>query len=298
MNRRSASDPLHPSAWNRGDPRTRNFLQDRLKASPRGEESRLSAAVSSAISTLGREKSPALVRIRCRDNAGEISGTGFLIDPAGTVCTLAEFVRDRSGIEVEIGGKAFPAAMIFADERTGIAFLRSSVAASCFIPPSPLQTSPSIRRLRHSPPPPTTASHPRRCSASRASGSTTTGRDSFPFPSSRPNSLRRRVSREHRSSICREIRRHRRPTRSPRRSVRDPSGIRRGETARRSPSLRKIQSRMDRRRGRGSRGARGDFPDPDRRRRTGQPRREGGDPSRRCTSCHRQPPDRDAAGGS
>ncbi len=108
-----------------------------LQSSPSRDDSKLSSEVSSVLSRIGREKSQTLVRIRCRDEAGEINGTGFLIDPAGTVCTLSDFIRGGNGIEIERGGKALPASLIFADERTGIAFLRTSVAAPSFISPFP-----------------------------------------------------------------------------------------------------------------------------------------------------------------
>jgi serine protease Do len=109
-------------------------------AAPNSDETRLCAEISDSLGRLGREKSQALVRIRCRDEAGEIIGTGFLIDPAGTVCTLSEFVRSGCALTVEQGGRSFPASLLSADGRTGIAFLRTPVAAPAFISPFPAAT--------------------------------------------------------------------------------------------------------------------------------------------------------------
>jgi len=108
-----------------------------LGASPTGSPPSLSAEVSSALSGIGREKSAALVRIRCRDQAGEITGSGFLIDPTGTVCTLTDLIRGASYISVESGGKSSPATLLASDQRTGICFLKTSLAQTSFIPPFP-----------------------------------------------------------------------------------------------------------------------------------------------------------------
>jgi len=137
MNRRLVSDSLLPVGWITAILVFGILAHSPLKASPRGEACRLSAEVTEALSGLGREKSQALVRIHCQDNTGEITGTGFLIDPAGTVCTLTDFVRGGNTLSVETDGKSFPATLLSADDRTGIAFLRTSIAAPSFIPPFP-----------------------------------------------------------------------------------------------------------------------------------------------------------------
>lgn len=136
MNRRSVSDPLSPARWIPAILALGILSQGQLRASSRREET-LSSAVSTALMSLGREKSQALVRIRCRDDAGEISGTGFLIDPAGTVCTIADLVRVPNGIDVEYNGKSFTGTLLSADDRTGVAFLRTSASAPSFIPSFP-----------------------------------------------------------------------------------------------------------------------------------------------------------------
>lgn len=143
MNRRSVSDLL-PAAV-----RILSLLalailgSGPVNASPRGEESRLSSSVAAALAGLVREKSQALVRIHCRDDAGEVIGTGFLVDPAGTVCTLTDFVRG-GGLLVEADGKSQPATLIAADERTGIAFLRIAAATPAFIQPFPSAGLPAV----------------------------------------------------------------------------------------------------------------------------------------------------------
>jgi serine protease Do len=137
MNRRSASDSHLAAGWIAAFLALGLFGQGTLEASSSSDESRLASELSSSLSRLGREKFQALVRIRCRDEAGEISGNGFLIDPTGTICTLAEFLRDGNGVEIESSGKTFPATVFSIDERTGIAFLKTSIPATSFIPPFP-----------------------------------------------------------------------------------------------------------------------------------------------------------------
>ena len=60
----------------------------------------LSAKVANRIKSVSKEKMPAVVRIRCNDGQGEVNGTGFRIDPTGTICTSAEIVRGARDISV------------------------------------------------------------------------------------------------------------------------------------------------------------------------------------------------------
>jgi len=143
MNRRSVSDHLCTAGWITAFLALGILCTDPVKAAPAGSDTRLSTAVSSALADLGREKSPALVTIHSRDDAGEITGSGFLIDPSGTVCTLAEMIRGGEDLSVESGGKSLPATLLSADERTGIAFLKISVATPSFIAPFPSASLPT-----------------------------------------------------------------------------------------------------------------------------------------------------------
>lgn len=137
MNRRSASDRSRKSSG----PLpalvlgllTASVASPLCQATPSADSS-LEPLVASAVSSISREKSGALVVIHGRDLAGEIIGTGFQIDPSGTICTLSEFLRG-DGVSVIRDGKEFPASMIAIDSRTGVAFLRLPTPGQMFLPP-------------------------------------------------------------------------------------------------------------------------------------------------------------------
>jgi S1-C subfamily serine protease len=153
MNRRSVSYSLFASVWIPAFLSLGILFCNPILAAPAGNESHLSSAVASSLSSLCREKSQAVVRIHSQDSAGEIIGTGFLIDPSGTVCTLAEMIGNGEGLSVESGGTPLPATLLSIDARTGIAFLKTSVVTSSFIPPFPsayLQTNTPFAALASS----------------------------------------------------------------------------------------------------------------------------------------------------
>ena len=116
----------------------------------------LSAKVASSIRSVAKEKSGAIVRIRCQDAHGEVNGTGFYLDPNGTVCTLAEIVRDGSNITVLEDGKEYAATPRAVDPRSGVAFLKVGTADGAeetgstlhpgrsFLPPRSLSNVPDL----------------------------------------------------------------------------------------------------------------------------------------------------------
>lgn len=114
-----------------------------LAAPANRQQDALTAKVASSIGAVTREKSPAVLRVRALDSHGEINGTGFLIDPSGTVCTLAEIVRDARSITL-LGACGEASARLEAiDERSGVAFLRitgekGAVSGGHFISPRPV----------------------------------------------------------------------------------------------------------------------------------------------------------------
>ena len=102
----------------------------------------LSAKVAEALVTVASKESSSVVRVRCFDGHGEVVGTGFYIDPTGTICTLAEIVEGAHDITIEQNGKTNSAKLLALDPRTGIAFLKSadtnvSGNAGTFLPPRP-----------------------------------------------------------------------------------------------------------------------------------------------------------------
>src|SRR5712671_3980061 len=70
----------------------------------------------------------AVVKIRGTDEHGDLSGTGFFIAPAGTLYTAFSVGGDTENLTVEFDGKTYPARLMMADLRSGIAILKADVA--------------------------------------------------------------------------------------------------------------------------------------------------------------------------
>jgi len=112
----------------------------------------LSAKVAASIRALSKDKPGAIVRVRCRDQRGEVNGTGFLLDPTGTICTLADLVIPGGEITIRRSGRDYPASVAAIDPRSGVAFLKigeeaiggSPSAGGTFLPPSLLTNAPSL----------------------------------------------------------------------------------------------------------------------------------------------------------
>jgi serine protease Do len=126
MNRRSVSDGiLLPACL---------LLALMACRSPAAPDAGIGNRVAEAVTSIARDRTPCLVQIRSRDMAGEITGTGFLIDPTGTVCTLTSFLRGDD-LTVIQGGKEYPATVAAVDSRTGIAFLKTAAGGGSFLQP-------------------------------------------------------------------------------------------------------------------------------------------------------------------
>jgi S1-C subfamily serine protease len=97
----------------------------------------LATKVAEAIQSVSKTQSSAVVRIRCQDEHGEIVGTGFTIDPTGTIITLAGIVSGTHEIAVEQNGKMFLAQLMAIDQRSGTAFLKvtNATASDSFFSP-------------------------------------------------------------------------------------------------------------------------------------------------------------------
>ncbi len=83
----------------------------------------------------------AVVRIRASEAYGELMGTGFFIDPAGTLYTSYSVGGETSDIKVKVGPVVLPARRLVADRRSGIAILKVDaetpylpIAAENFLP--------------------------------------------------------------------------------------------------------------------------------------------------------------------
>src|SRR5437773_11249491 len=66
----------------------------------------------------------AVVKIHGVDEHSEICGTGFFIDPTGTLYTAYTVGGEAGNFSVEFGGKKYPARQLVADVRSGTAMLK------------------------------------------------------------------------------------------------------------------------------------------------------------------------------
>ncbi len=66
----------------------------------------------------------AVVRIEAQDDHGRLSGSGFFVDPSGTIYTAYEVGGDAHDIVAEFGSKRYPAHRLVADPRSGVAVLK------------------------------------------------------------------------------------------------------------------------------------------------------------------------------
>jgi serine protease Do len=66
----------------------------------------------------------AVVKIHGADEHSEICGTGFFIDPTGTLYTAYTVGGEAGNFTVEFGGKRYPARQLLADIRSGTAMLK------------------------------------------------------------------------------------------------------------------------------------------------------------------------------
>src|SRR4029077_17953553 len=84
-----------------------------------------------AASTISREvkdvfarAARAVVKIHGVDEHSDIFGTGFFVDPTGTLYTAYSVGGEADNFSVEFNGKNYPARQVVADVRSGIAILK------------------------------------------------------------------------------------------------------------------------------------------------------------------------------
>jgi len=115
------------------------ILPASIRAAESHDNETLSGKVAAAIRSVSKKTAPAVVRIRSTDGQGEINGTGFYLDPTGTVCTLTEVVEGSREISVIKDGVTQPAKLLAIDSRSGVAFLKTDVsktAGNVFLTPA------------------------------------------------------------------------------------------------------------------------------------------------------------------
>ncbi len=86
------------------------------------------SSISREVKEIFDKSAKAVVKIRGTDEHGDLSGTGFFIDPAGMLYTAFSVGGDTENLTVEIDGKKYPARVMIADMRSGIAILKADIA--------------------------------------------------------------------------------------------------------------------------------------------------------------------------
>src|SRR6201993_156699 len=81
-------------------------------------------AISHQVREIFEQAAKAVVKIHGVDEHSEICGTGFFIDPTGTLYTAYTVGGEAGNFSVEFGGKKYPARQLVADVRSGTAMLK------------------------------------------------------------------------------------------------------------------------------------------------------------------------------
>src|SRR6266568_2622362 len=86
------------------------------------------ATISRQVKDVFERVEKAVVKIHGVDEHCEISGTGFFVDPTGTLYTSYTVGGEAGNFTIEFEGKKYPARQILADIRSGMAMLKVDVA--------------------------------------------------------------------------------------------------------------------------------------------------------------------------
>src|SRR5450432_340311 len=90
-------------------------------------------AISREVKALFERCGKAVVRIHAVDEHSELSGTGFFVDPTGTLYTSYSVGGEAENFTVQFGDKKYHARQLMADLRSGVALLKVD-AATPFLP--------------------------------------------------------------------------------------------------------------------------------------------------------------------
>ncbi len=101
-------------------------------AAPTGRES-VAESLATEVHAVFERAQKAVVRIEATDRHGQLSGTGFFVDPAGTLYTSYTIGGESTDVEVRLGDKKYPARRLLGDPRSGVAVLKVDVETP-FIP--------------------------------------------------------------------------------------------------------------------------------------------------------------------
>ena len=90
-------------------------------------------AISREVKAIFERCGNAVVKIHAVDEHSELSGTGFFVDPTGTIYTSYSVGGEADNFTVQFGGKKYHAIQLMADLRSGVALLKVD-AATPFLP--------------------------------------------------------------------------------------------------------------------------------------------------------------------
>lgn len=84
----------------------------------------LAANIHEEFRRIFEQNNKAVVRVYARDHLGMRVGSGFFVDPFGTIYTHAGIVLKSDEVNVKFNGRNMPASLIAADPHSGIAILK------------------------------------------------------------------------------------------------------------------------------------------------------------------------------
>jgi len=87
-------------------------------------------AISREVKSIFERCGRAVVKIHAVDEHSELSGTGFFIDPAGTIYTSYSVGGEADNFTIQFEGKKYHATQLVADLRSGVALLRGVPVAN------------------------------------------------------------------------------------------------------------------------------------------------------------------------
>lgn len=90
-------------------------------------------AISREVKSIFERCGKAVVKIRAVDEHSELSGTGFFVDPTGTIYTSYSVGGEADNFTVQFGGKKYHATQLMADLRSGVALLKIDLSTP-FLP--------------------------------------------------------------------------------------------------------------------------------------------------------------------
>ncbi|MEY2439039.1 MAG: serine protease Do [Verrucomicrobiota bacterium] len=99
-----------------------------LVAGSASAQEQSATSISREVKDVFARAARAVVKIHGNDEHSEIFGTGFFIDPTGTLYTSYTVGGEAGNFTIEFDGKKYPARQIVADVRSGMAMLKIDAA--------------------------------------------------------------------------------------------------------------------------------------------------------------------------